>query len=256
MYKVINVATLSKTVKNYRKTMILRKKTQTAPQSSSSSLADEENEVKGAFKIQLCYAENVKPVTTSGLANAYVTVRVPDGTVVPPPDPDDLSSANTNTSAGAVILTGTACEMARTRAIYDTVNPTWDETFTLLLPPVTRLELGIYSKNMITSDELCGRATLDLGLKTRLRRKLNDHITHDVFVETEPQGRLLLRITMEGEEEDVEFWFRKSKERLGRARDDFLRALCSKVCHYYLLFAEVIHYSVLYSNSYLLTSKK
>ncbi|KAI8833018.1 hypothetical protein BC829DRAFT_408175 [Chytridium lagenaria] len=85
---------------------------------------------------------------------------------------------------------------------------------------------------MLTSDEVCGRATIDLGLKTRLRRKLADHHTHDVFVEAEPQGRILLRMTMEGEEEDVDFWFRRTKERLVRTRDDFLRSLCSKLTPY------------------------
>jgi hypothetical protein len=62
-----------------------------------------------------------------------------------------------------------------------------------------------------------------------LRRKLGDHQTHDIYVELEPQGRVLIRMTMEGEEEDVDFWFRRTNERLIRTRDSFLRSLTAKV---------------------------
>jgi uncharacterized protein (UPF0303 family) len=256
MHSLMNVTNLTRTVKDYRATIApMRKKSPKTP-NAPTSLQDEDEEVKGSFKIQVSYAENIKPVTTAGLANPYISIRVPEGTAVPPPDPEDMtqslgatspSSAATpppvvpNTASTAssnnapTVLTGSTCEMARTRAIYETVNPTWDETFTILLPPVTRLEVNAYSKNMLTSDELCGRATVELGLKTRLRRKLSDHHTHDVFVEMEPQGRVLLRITMEGDEEDVDYWFRRSKEKLVRARDDFLRALCAKVTQFYIL---------------------
>ncbi|KAI9318895.1 hypothetical protein DFJ73DRAFT_338207 [Zopfochytrium polystomum] len=243
MDKLMNVASLTQTVRDYRATIAPMKKK--APRTGPRAV-DEDEEVHGAFKVQVAYAENVKPVTTAGLANGYVTIRVPDGTVVPPPDPEDLSNGIVQpssflgsagrvlptSSSGPTILSGSACELARTRVIYDTVNPSWDETFMLLLPPITRLDVCIYSKNMITADELCGRATLDMALQTRLRRKLSDHHTHDVFVETEPQGRLLLRLTMEGEEEDVNFWFRRSRERLNRTRDDFVRALCSRISPY------------------------
>ncbi|KAJ3414132.1 hypothetical protein HDV05_007076 [Chytridiales sp. JEL 0842] len=241
MYRFMNVASLSRTVKDYRATIGPAKKKK--PKQDSN--ADDEDEVKGSFKIQVSYAENIKPVTSAGLANPYISIRVPEGTVVPPPDLEDMTIAPGEegegaaaapvvapVSTGPTTLTGSACEMARTRAIYDNVNPTWDETFTILLPPVTRLEVLTYSKNLLTFDELCGRATVELGLKTRLRRKLSDHQTHDVYVEMEPQGRVLLRITMEGDEEDVDYWFRRSKEKLGRTRDDFLRALCSKISPY------------------------
>ncbi|KAJ3217267.1 hypothetical protein HDU67_008179 [Dinochytrium kinnereticum] len=237
MYRLMNVATLTRTVKDYRATIAPMKKK--SPKGSPTTIqGDEDEEVKGSFKVQIAYAENVKPVTSAGLSNPFVTIRVPDGTVVPPPDPDDpttgaVGGATTAAQSGApVVLNGSACEMARTRVIYETLNPTWDETFTMMLPPVTRLEVTIFSKNMLTSDELCGRATIDLGSKTRLRRKLADHHTHDVFVEAEPQGRILLRMTMEGEEEDVDFWFRRTKERLVRTRDDFLRSLCAKLTPY------------------------
>lgn len=85
------------------------------------------------------------------------------------------------------------------------------------------------SKNLLTADDVAGTATIDLSLGTRLRRKLLDHQTHDVYLELEPQGRLLLRLTLEGEQEDVDFWFRRTNERLLRTRDGFLRSYTAKV---------------------------
>lgn len=85
------------------------------------------------------------------------------------------------------------------------------------------------SKNMLTSDEVVGTSNVDISPDSRLARKLRDFHTHDVHVDLEPQGRLLLRFTMEGEQEDVDFWFRRTHERLVRVRDDFLRLITAKV---------------------------
>jgi hypothetical protein len=269
MHRLMNVASLTRTVQDWRATLAPAKRGNKTPTSPTSPADDDNSTVKGAFKIQLSYAENLKPVTKSGSANPYLVLRVPEGTIVPPPDPEndpslvssDASSGSSNpgpaagarrpslpgtsllnamvtaggaaaaASAQTLTLTGALCELARTRAVQETLNPTWDETFTSLLPPVSALEIEVYSKNLITSDEFVGKAVIDLnGRTSRLRRKLMDHHTHDVFIELEPQGRVLIRLTMEGEEEDVDFWFRRSRERLGRTRDDFLRSLSGKVC--------------------------
>jgi hypothetical protein len=82
---------------------------------------------------------------------------------------------------------------------------------------------------LISADEVCGTAIIDLGIGSRLRRKLFDHQTHDLYIELEPQGRVLVRLTMEGEEEDVDYWFRRTNERLIRTRDSLLRSLTEKV---------------------------
>ncbi|KAJ3022138.1 UNVERIFIED_CONTAM: hypothetical protein HDU68_009306 [Siphonaria sp. JEL0065] len=251
--KIMNVASLSQATKDYRATIapILKEKGKKNSSKSTPTPADADSEsVHGAFKVQVMYAENIKPVTNAGLANSYVTIRVPDGTVVPPPDSLDVTgldagspingeapalpvpSAQPTPPPVAVVLNGAACEMARTRVISDSINPIWDEEFTILLPPITRLDVNVFSKNLITNDPLCGQATLDLGEKSRLKRKLADHHTHDVFLELEPQGRVLLRLTLDGEEEDVQFWFRRAREKLGRTRNDFVRSLSIRISPY------------------------
>ncbi|KAJ3408968.1 hypothetical protein HDV05_004660 [Chytridiales sp. JEL 0842] len=284
MYSLMNVSSLTRTVQDWRATMAPLKSPQGSGKIMSSASSpvgvggdgEDVSTVKGAFRIQIAYAENLKPVTKSGSASPFIVIRVPEGTVVPPPDPENDPSMATLEEGGgggtvhpslrvrrpsipgtaallnamvtaggaaaaavvspplqSLVLTGGLCELARTRSVPETLNPTWDETFTSLLPPVSALEIEVYSKNLLTADEFVGKAVIDLnGRTSRLRRKLKDHHTHDVFIELEPQGRVLIRLTMEGEEEDVDFWFRRSRERLGRTRDDFLRGLAGKISPY------------------------
>ncbi|KAI8833020.1 hypothetical protein BC829DRAFT_437351 [Chytridium lagenaria] len=213
--KICNIEyALTKLEELYNQMNVCAQKTRVDHNKIPSSISET---VKGSFKFHIAYAENMKAVTSSGLSNPYLTVQVPEGTFT-----DDKST----------LLTGSSCELLRTKVMHDTVAPTWDETFTVLIPPVSRLIVTVYSKNMLMADEVCGRVVVDLGSRTRLRRKLEDHQSHEVFVEMEPQGRVLLRMTMEGDEDDIEFWERKTRERLMRTRGDFLKGLCSKITPY------------------------
>ncbi|KAJ3300949.1 hypothetical protein HDV03_001573 [Kappamyces sp. JEL0829] len=228
MYKMMNVTAITRNVKNHRKSMAVTK-----PPPVTQDF------VTGAFKIHVSYAENLKPTLKNGSSNPYLIVRVPEGTVVPPPEDvprKKTMSPTTEQEPEAppqpTILSGNACELFRSRAINETLNPTWEETHAIILPPVERLDVAVFSKNLITADEVDGTAIIDLSVGTRLRRKLMDHQTHDIYVELEPQGRVLLRLTMEGEEEDVDFWFRRTNERLIRTRDSFLRSLTAKITPY------------------------
>ncbi|KAJ3022360.1 hypothetical protein HKX48_006394 [Thoreauomyces humboldtii] len=245
MYRVMNVSELNRVLRRHRTAMA---QDNLARPSSNPRTPEDDTYVKGAFQIHLSYAENLKPCNKNGLANPYIIVRVPDGTVVPALEEAPASrilsmtgatvsipsarSSTGSSSAGPTILNGLQCELARSRVVRDTINPTWDETFEVILPPVTKIEVAVLSKNLLAGDEFAGKAIVDLSQGTRLRRKLNDHLTHDVYVEMEPQGRVLVRFTMEGGDEDVDFWFRRSKERLGRMRDDFVRALTARIIPY------------------------
>jgi Ca2+-dependent lipid-binding protein len=241
MYKTMHVDSLAKDVREYRAEMSLPSR------GSSRNPKGDLDGVSGQLKIQIAYAENLKPCNANGLAYPYVLVRVPEGTIKPVeqeeedeestissmPSPAPLSSTS---DKGPSILNGKDCDLARSRYIADNLNPTWDETFQCILPFVDRLEIMSYSRNLISSDELMGKATIDLSRNSRMKRKLEDHQTHDTYLEMDPQGRILIRLTLEGGDEDVDFWFRRSRERLGRMRDDYVRALTAKVCFDGLLF--------------------
>lgn len=224
LYKMMNVTAITKTVKLHKDSLANAK--------NAVNNATEDT-ITGAFKISVSYANNIKPTNKNGSCNPYVVVRVPEGTEIPPEDMTPTSAISKALKEvippRPTILIGNACELFRSRAIPETLNPNWDETFTVILPPVQRLEVAVFSKNLLTADEVSGTAIIDLSIGTKLRRKLSDHQTHDIHIELRPQGRLLLRLTMEGEYEDVDFWFRKTNERLMRTRDSFLRTLTDYV---------------------------
>ncbi|KAI8819033.1 uncharacterized protein EV422DRAFT_498416 [Fimicolochytrium jonesii] len=248
MFRVMNVQELNRILRRHRAQVAAEAEALSASSPSSAKRAEEDDTcVSGALKVHLSYAENLQPCNKNGLANPYIILRVPDGTVVPPPETSATpaaasstggrttpftGSSSANPPVGPTILNGIACELARSRAIPDTLAPTWDETFEVMLPPVTKLEVAVLSKNILTADDFAGNAVVNLAKGTRLRRKLADHQAHDVYVDLEPQGRVLVRLTMEGAAEDVEFWFRRSKERLGRMRDDFVRSLTARIIPY------------------------
>ncbi|KAJ3001877.1 UNVERIFIED_CONTAM: hypothetical protein HDU68_006598, partial [Siphonaria sp. JEL0065] len=234
MHKVLNVSNLTITQTNHRATLAL---SPVAAAAARTGALDDQYKIKGAFKIELVYAENVKPVTKSGLANPYMVIRLPEGTVSPALEDESSGSYGifakaTAGPSAAITLTGRLCELGRTRPVTESINPVWDESFSTLLPPVSHLDVLIYSRNLL-SDELCGKSVIELsGRLSRLRQKLTDHHTHDVYIEFEPQGRGLVRMTLEGEQEDVDYWFRKSRERLNRTKNDILRGLTARTSPY------------------------
>lgn len=246
LYRHMNAPAASKIIKEYKKSISSGKPT---TQEEFNQL----DTITGSFRLQIAYGEDIKGVNKNGSSNPYLVVSVPDGTEVYPEE--SLASTKKKNSGKIVvhkqgetekvdddeddeeklkpiILTGAACELAKSRVINDSINPTWDEAFAIMLPHVKSIELEVLSKNFITSDDSLGSAVLNLSKGTRLRKRLLDFQTHDIFVELEPQGRVMLRMTMEGSDDDIDFWFRKAKERLGRTRNDFVRHLVTRIMPY------------------------
>jgi hypothetical protein len=190
---------------------------------------DSQSLVSGTFDITVVFGENIKPVNTNGASNPYVILRIPEGTLQPTQELSKRSSKFKFLDPIAPTKTGKDCELFRTGTIKDTVQPTWDEKGSFILPPIQKLEVYVYSKNLVTADELVGASTIDLGQDSRLRKNLFDYQIHDVFCQLEPQGRVLLRLTMEGDSDDLAFWFKKTNETLIRTRDMFLRSLSDRV---------------------------
>jgi Ca2+-dependent lipid-binding protein len=197
---------------------------------------DDDYLFSGMLKVQVIQAENLKSCTKNGTSNPYVVLRIQDqnrtsrsqkrGSATS----DSSQQSQTNlTNLASSFLAANKNELVRTRVVYDTLNPTWGETFQVLLPPVDKISVFMYSKNLLTSDDIAGQGLINLGRGSSLRDRQADHQTQNVVIELEPQGALLVRLTDEGQEEDIEFWFRKTREHLKRTREDFLRVWTSKV---------------------------
>ena len=118
-------------------------------------------------------------------------------------------------------------ELVKSSVVHDSVNPIWDETFQISVLPTKYIEILVYNKtSFLTSDDLCGKKVV------RLSSSWCDHQTHDIWIKLDPQGRILIRITMDGEGEDIDFFYKNAKQRLMRALIDFLRALVHRISPY------------------------
>ena len=98
-----------------------------------------------------------------------------------------------------------------------------------MIPPVERLEVATFTKNLITADEISGAGAIDFTDRSQLKQRLFDNQTHEVMVKLQPQGTLLLRITMFGQNEDIEYWFKRTFQHLDRTQDTLIRQMTRKI---------------------------
>jgi hypothetical protein len=118
-----------------------------------------------------------------------------------------------------VVLQSGEVEMARTRMVSNTAAPRWDASFDFSLNVSVEVQaIVMHRKNV------CGTASF------RLQPSLfQDYFAHDIWLDLQPQGRLLLRVSMEGERNDIRFYFGKTFRTLKRTQTDMLRVVVDQV---------------------------
>lgn len=122
--------------------------------------------------------------------------------------------------------------VAKTRTLYETSSPTWNETFDISVKGSLWLAATIYKRNLMEKHDYIGRAFLHLNPK-----EFNDFLAHDLLLDLDTRGRVLLRVSMEGEKDDVQFHFGRAFRSLKRAETDMIRMIIDKispVIRYYL----------------------
>ncbi|KAI9486716.1 MAG: hypothetical protein EXX96DRAFT_604807 [Benjaminiella poitrasii] len=161
------------------------------------------------YTIRVVRAENLRPMDTNGLSDPYVTFEI-DGKVI-----------------------------TRTRTVYETLNPRWDEEFDIWLSEdAVDVCVIVNDEDMITADEECGVAWFTLS------PKFSDiyHQKDDLVLNLSPQGSLVLRVTMESEKNDIQFWFGKAFRTLRTSANDAAGLIVDKMEPYlrYCLSRQVI----------------
>lgn len=122
--------------------------------------------------------------------------------------------------------------LAKTRTLYETSSPTWNETFDISVTGSLWLAATVYKRNLMEKHDYLGRAFLHLNPK-----EFSDFLAHDLLLDLDTQGRVLVRVSMEGEKDDVQFHFGKAFRSLKRAETDMVRMIIDKispVIRYYL----------------------
>ncbi|KAJ7686809.1 hypothetical protein B0H17DRAFT_939979 [Mycena rosella] len=114
--------------------------------------------------------------------------------------------------------------LAKTRTIYETLNPRWDETFDISVEKPLWLMVSVRDRALVGKHDTVGRAYLCLD-----PRRFGDFLAHDLWMDLDTQGRVLVRISMEGEKDDIQFYFGRAFRSLKRAEADMLRIFIDKM---------------------------
>ena len=132
--------------------------------------------------------------------------------------------------------------LAKTRTIYESLSPrcgfcffflnlfvfdlscVGDETFDLSVDKPLWLMVSIRDRALVGKHDIVGRAYLCLD-----PRRFSDFLAHDLWMDLDTQGRILVRVSMEGEKDDIQFFFGRAFRSLKRAEADMLRIFIDKV---------------------------
>ncbi|KZP33278.1 hypothetical protein FIBSPDRAFT_847925 [Athelia psychrophila] len=131
----------------------------------------------------------------------------------------------------------TGNRLAKTRTIYETLAPRWDETFDLSLDKPLWIMISVRDRALIGRHDTVGRAYLCLDPK-----RFGDFLTHDLWMDLDSQGRILLRVSMEGEKDDIQFHFGRAFRSLKRAEGDMVRIFIDKMAPF---IQQSLHVTVL-----------
>lgn len=114
---------------------------------------------------------------------------------------------------------------AKTRTIYDDNDPRWDETFDIPVKGSAWFMATIRHRNIAGKHDLLGRAYLRLDPS-----QYADLISKDMLLPLDTRGHILLRISMEGERDDIQYHFGRAFRWLKRTESDMVRTFVDKVC--------------------------
>lgn len=115
--------------------------------------------------------------------------------------------------------------LTKTRVIPKNLNPRWDESVDITVQGPVNIVAMIWDSDTFGDDDYVGRTSLKLD-----PIHFGDYLPKEYWLNLDTQGRLLLRISMEGERDDIQFYFGKSFRLLTRTERDMIRKITDKVC--------------------------
>lgn len=147
--------------------------------------------------------------------------------------------------------------LVKTRTIYETLNPrckdynvccrsysdltAGEETFDISVDKPLWLMCSIRDRALVGQHDVVGRGFICLN-----PAQYGDFLTHDVWLHLEApnhnhQGRILLRVSMEGEKDDAQFYFGRGFRSLKRSEGDMMRIFIDKVSGWTLVRGGCTH---------------
>lgn len=157
---------------------------------------------KFVFTVKIVEAEDLKAMDTNGYSDPYV-----------------------------VLVDEFGKRLTKTRVINKNLNPRWDESFDIIVQGSINITAHIFDYDAFSDDDYIGRASLKLDPS-----HFSDYLPKECWLQLDTQGKLLLRIGMEGERDDIQFHFGKGFRMLKRTERDMVRKITDKASQTYQLF--------------------
>ncbi|KAI9167000.1 hypothetical protein HJFPF1_03119 [Paramyrothecium foliicola] len=150
---------------------------------------------KYTFTIKVIEAEDLKACDASGFSDPYVVFG------------DEYQK-----------------RLHKTRIIYRSLCPRWDESFDITVQGAVNVIATIWDYDTFGDHDYVGRTSLKLD-----PLHFSDYLPREFWLDLDSQGRLLIRVSMEGERDDIQFHFGKAFRHLKRTERDMVRKITDKL---------------------------
>ncbi|KAF2177644.1 hypothetical protein K469DRAFT_696417 [Zopfia rhizophila CBS 207.26] len=139
---------------------------------------------------------------------------------------EDLKACDINGLSDPYVVLGDEYQkrLAKTRVIYSSLNPRWDETIDITTQGPLNIIATIWDWDTLGDHDCVGRTSLKLDPS-----HFRDFMPREYWLDLDTQGRLLLRVSMEGERDDIQFYFGKAFRTLKRTERDMTRKITDKL---------------------------
>ncbi|KAI1097652.1 hypothetical protein F4804DRAFT_156321 [Jackrogersella minutella] len=150
---------------------------------------------KYVFTIKIVEAEEIKACDPNGTSDPYV-----------------------------VLVDEYQKRLHKTRIIMRTLNPRWDESVDVTVSGPLHIVATIWDYDTFGDHDFVGRTSLKLD-----PIHFSDYLPREFWLDLDTQGRILLRVSMEGERDDIQFYFGKAFRHLKRTERDMVRKITDKL---------------------------
>lgn len=163
--------------------------------------------------------KNTAPKEKQRKPSKYVfTIKIVEG--------EDLKACDPNGTSDPYVVLGDEYQnrLAKTRVVMRNLNPHWEESVDITVTGALHIIATIWDWDTFGDHDFVGRTSLKLD-----PAHFSDYLPQEYWLNLDTQGRLLLRVSMEGERDDIQFHFGKAFRLLKRTERDMTRNITDKV---------------------------
>ncbi|KAF3939879.1 hypothetical protein ABW19_dt0208749 [Dactylella cylindrospora] len=138
---------------------------------------------------------------------------------------EDLKACDINGFSDPYVVLGDEYHkrLAKTRVVYSNLNPRFEETVEITTTGPVLLTATIWDYDTVGEHDYVGRASIKLDPSY-----FGDYEPREYWLDLDTQGRLLLKVSMEGERDDIQFYFGRTFRTLKRTEREMARQITDK----------------------------